>query len=105
MHRMSSIRFGREPRYLLRMSRPARWGRGPCAALLGVAVFLGSGVASASLSSSERGQIRDFFNTARTENAQKVRSLVARTDLSADESIAALTEAVTPVAFTEQRGV
>jgi len=75
------------------------------AALLGAAIFFGSNVANAALTSSERGQIKDFVAEARAENAQKVRSLVARTDLTPEESIAALTDAVAPVAFTEQRGI
>lgn len=71
-------------------------------------VVFGSAVprdAEASLSSSEKGQIRDFVATARSENAVRVRSLIARTDLTAEESIAALVEAVTPVPFTEPRGI
>lgn len=61
--------------------------------------------AEAALTSSEKGQIRDFVNTARAENAVRVRSLVARTDLTAEESISALSEAVAPVPFTDQRAV
>ena len=75
------------------------------AALLGAAIFFGANVANAALTSSEKGQIKDFVAGARAENAQKVRSLVARTDLTPEESSAALTEAVVPVAFTEQRGI
>lgn len=75
------------------------------AALLGAAIFFGANVANAALTSSEKGQIKDFVAGARAENAHKVRSLVARTDLTPEESIAALTDAVAPVAFTEQRGI
>ena len=75
------------------------------AALLGAAIFFGANVASAALTSSEKGQIKDFVAGARAENAHKVRSLVARTDLTPEESISALTDAVAPVAFTEQRGI
>ncbi len=75
------------------------------AALLGAAIFFGANAAHAALTSSEKGQIKDFVAAARAENAHKVRSLVARTDLTPEESSAALTEAVAPVAFTEQRGI
>ena len=75
------------------------------AALLGAAIFFGGSAAHAALTSSEKGQIKDFVAGARAENAQKVRALVARTDLAPEESVAALSAAVAPVAFTEQRGV
>jgi hypothetical protein len=71
--------------------------------LLGLGVRAGS--AEAALTSSEKGQIRDFVASARAENAVRVRSLVARTDLTAEESISALSEAVAPVPFTDQRAV
>jgi hypothetical protein len=66
---------------------------------------LSPGEAAAALTSSEKGQIRDFVSSARAENAVRVRSLVARTDLTAEESISALSEAVAPVPFTDQRAV
>jgi hypothetical protein len=74
------------------------------AALLGAAIFLGTNVANAALTSSEKGQIKDFVAGARVENAHKVRSLVARTDLTPEESTAALSDAVSPIVFNEQRG-
>ncbi|MDB4936064.1 MAG: hypothetical protein JWP87_3036 [Labilithrix sp.] len=61
--------------------------------------------AEAALTSSEKGQIRDFVSTARAENAARVRSLIARTDLTAEESLAALSESVAPVPFTDQRAI
>jgi hypothetical protein len=61
--------------------------------------------AEAALTSSEKGQIRDFVASARSENANRVRSLVARTDLTVDESLAALSEAVSPVPFNDQRAI
>lgn len=67
--------------------------------------LLCTSAAHAVLSSSEKGQIRDFVSSARAENAVRVRSLVARTDLTAEESIAALSEAVVPVPFTDARAV
>lgn len=84
------------------MKRPLR------AAGLALALALAVGVASpaqAALTSSEKAQIRDFVGGARAENAARVRALVARTDLGADESIAALAEAVAPVPFTDARGI
>lgn len=68
-------------------------------------ILLSSSVASAALTSSEKGQIKDFINTARPENANKVRSLVARTDLTPEESTSVLADGVTPVPFNDQRGV
>jgi hypothetical protein len=73
--------------------------------LLGAAIFFGANAASAALTSSEKGQIKDFVAGARAENAQKVRSLVARTDLTQEESSAALSDAVASVVFTEQRAM
>jgi len=68
-------------------------------------LLLWTSPASATLTSSEKAQIRDFVAGGRAENAGRVRALVARTDLGVEESIAALTEAVTPVPFNEQRQV
>lgn len=74
-------------------------------ALLGAAAFLFSLPAEAALTSSEKGQIKDFVAGARIEDAEKVRSLVARTDLAPEESTSALSAALTPVPFTDARGV
>jgi hypothetical protein len=75
------------------------------ALVLATTLLLGARSAEAALTSSEKGQIRDFVASARAENAVRVRSLVARTDLTAEESLSALSEAVAPVPFTDQRGV
>lgn len=75
------------------------------ALVVATTLLLGTTSARAALTSSEKGQIRDFLASARAENAVRVRSLVARTDLTVDESIAALSEAVTPVPFTDQRAI
>jgi hypothetical protein len=75
------------------------------ALVVATTLLLGASSAEAALTSSEKGQIRDFVSTAHAENAARVRSLVARTDLTVDESISALSEAVAPVAFTDQRAV
>lgn len=57
----------------------------------------------AALTSSEKAQLRDFVASARMENTGRVRTLVARTDHTEAESIAALIEAVTPVPWTPER--
>jgi hypothetical protein len=76
----------------------------PGAALLSFAfVVLSLSPASAALTSSEKAQVRDFVASARPGNAGRVRSLVARTDLTSEESIAALRDAVAPVPFTGER--
>jgi len=75
------------------------------ALVVATTLLLGASSAEAALTSSEKGQIRDFVSTAHAENAARVRSLVARTDLTVDESLSALSEAVAPVAFTDQRAV
>jgi hypothetical protein len=67
-------------------------------------ILLSSSSASAALTSSEKGQIKDFVNTARAENANKVRSLVARTDLTPEESTSVLTDALVAVPWSDQRG-
>lgn len=74
-------------------------------ALVALAMVLLGSVrsAEAALTSSEKGQIKDFVARGHAENAGRVRSLVARTDLTVDESIAALSEAVAPVPFTDAR--
>ena len=68
-------------------------------------LVLGARPAEAALTSSEKAQIRDFVAGARAENASRVRALVARTDLTAEESISALSEAVAPVPYTDARGI
>jgi hypothetical protein len=75
------------------------------AVFLGLALVLASGHANASLTPSEKAQVRDFVAGGRAENAQRVRSLVARTDLAADESIGVLRDAVSVVPFTNERAV
>ena len=75
-------------------------------AIVAAAMLLGGArTAHAALTSSEKAVIRDFVSGAHAEHAAKVRSLVARTDLTVEESLAALSEAVSPVPFTEQRGI
>jgi hypothetical protein len=75
------------------------------AGLVGATMAFASAPADAALTSSEKGLIREYFVSAQSDNAQKVRSLIARTDLTAEESGAALSEAIAPIVFTEPRGV
>lgn len=74
----------------------------PLAGALALLAFAPS--AEAALTSSEKGQIKDFVAAARIEDAGKVRSLVARTDLTPEEATAVLSESLAPVPFTEARG-
>src|SRR5688500_3497887 len=67
------------------------------------ALAAGEKESRAALTSSEKAQLRDFVASARIENAGRVRTLVARTDHTEAESIAALVEAVTPVPWTPER--
>ncbi len=71
----------------------------------GGALFGAERTASAALTASEKGQIRDFVASAQVESALRVRALVARTDLTHEETLAVLAEAVAPVPFSDARGV
>ena len=55
------------------------------------------------LTASERAQIKGYVSGGQIENAPRVRVLVARPDLSADEASAALGDAIAPLVFTDQR--
>ncbi len=71
-----------------------------------VAVWLTLSVSSsaeAALTVSEQAQIRSFVAEARVASAIRVRAMVARPDLSIDESSAALRDALAPVPFNEAR--
>lgn len=57
----------------------------------------------AALTSSEKAQLRDFVASARIENAGRARTLVARTDHTEADSIAAFVESMTPVPWTPER--
>jgi hypothetical protein len=69
-----------------------------------LALSLTGGSASAALTTSEKGQIKDFINAGKLENASQVRSLVARTDLTPEESAEVLTEAIAPAAWSDAKG-
>ena len=68
-----------------------------------VATLASTTESRAALTSSEKAQLRDFVASARIENAGRVRTLVARTDHTEAESIAALVESMTPVPWTPER--
>jgi hypothetical protein len=75
----------------------------PAAAALVACALLSTGEARAALTSSEQGQITQFVGEGRLPTASRVRALVARPDLTADESAQALQAALTPLAFNEAR--
>lgn len=87
------------------MRRRTRWAM-VCAALVPLSFAVSD--ARASLTPSELAQLRDSVAAATpaakpTTVAAKVRSLVARPDLTDDESAQALMQAVAPVPFTAPR--
>jgi hypothetical protein len=57
--------------------------------------------ASASLTDSEKAEIKGFVQQAQLPTAERVRVLVARPDLSLDEATRALAAAVVPLSFRE----
>jgi hypothetical protein len=59
--------------------------------------------ARAALTASEQAQIKGFVAGAQVGNAARVRALVARPDLSSDESAASLTDAVAPLPWSDAR--
>ena len=95
--------FGPNCRPLARRSGVELWFR----ALVAGAALLGGTLAAspafAALTTSEQAQINGFVSGGRVENAAKVRSLVARPDLSIDESAASLASALAPVPFNDAR--
>jgi hypothetical protein len=75
---------------------------GALVALVGFASFAPRS-ARAALTSSEQGQIASYVAEAHVATAERVRALVARPDLTSDESASALEAAVTRLAFTDAR--
>lgn len=73
-------------------------------AAFGLALSLSASTASAALTSSEKGQIKDFITAAKVENAGQVRSLVARTDLTPEESSEVLVDSIAPLAWSDAKG-
>jgi YD repeat-containing protein len=73
-------------------------------ACAGAGALVGSSSnARASLTSSEQGQIVSYVAEGHVATAARVRALIARPDLTIDESASALAAALSPVAFQEQR--
>ncbi len=71
--------------------------------LAAAALVLTARTASAALTQSEKAQVKDLVARGQIENVGRVRALVARTDLTAEESTGALVEAFSNVAFDEKR--
>ena len=71
-------------------------------ALLLLSVFWAS-AASATLTPSEQVVVRQYVGSAQAQNVSRVRAVVARPDLSAEESAAAMSQALSPAPFTEAR--
>lgn len=67
------------------------------------AILLVAAPARAALTSSEKAQVRDFIANGSVENANRVRSLVARTDLTEAESFAVMSEALEGLPFDTTR--
>jgi hypothetical protein len=88
-----------DPSYLEIMKRPALTAAPGALAL----VLLAHGTAWGALTSSEKGQVVSYVAEGRVGTAERVRALVARPDLSADESADALAAALTPLVFHEAR--
>ncbi|HEY2516486.1 MAG TPA: hypothetical protein VGI39_36700, partial [Polyangiaceae bacterium] len=61
------------------------------------------GTAQGALTSSEKGQIASYLGEARVATAERVRGLIARPDLTADESADALGGPLSLLAFQDAR--
>lgn len=79
------------------------WTRRALAVCLGSALLAHSGVASAALTTSEKGTIKDAVAAAQPAQAARVRSLVARPDLTPEETEEALRGALEGVRYDEAR--
>ena len=73
------------------------------AALAAFALAVFPRAAHASLTPAEAAQVREFYAGAKAADAAQTRALVARPDLTADESAQALSAAMGGVAFTPSR--
>lgn len=81
-----------------------RWTlRGLGCSTLVAAILTGSSLASASLTTSEKGTIKDAIAAAQPSQAARVRSLVARPDLTPEETEEALRGALEGVHYDEAR--
>lgn len=70
---------------------------------LALACALFGARADAALTSSEKAQIKDYVSAGKADSAARVRALVARTDLSAEEAAQALAAAYVGVPFDAPR--
>ncbi len=70
---------------------------------IAAAVWFAAANASATLTPSEQVVVKEFVASAQVQNAQKVRALVARPDLTPEESESAMQGALEMVAFTDAR--
>lgn len=61
--------------------------------------------ANAALTSGETAQVNQYVGTAQPLNAERVRALIARPDLAAEESATALQVALGPLVFSDLRAV
>jgi hypothetical protein len=79
--------------------------RSCCLALVAAAssLFFAPGEAHASLTASESAQVREFVNTAQPPNAARVRAIVARADLTPEESSQSLEAPLAAVMFNDTR--
>ena len=73
------------------------------AASVGASALAFTSVARAALTSSEQGQIVSYVAEGRVATAPRVRALIARPDLTIDESATALQAAIVPLVFQETR--
>ncbi len=77
--------------------------RALCSAALGLLLLGRAGDAEAALTDSEKRQIVGYVRDAEVARAQRVRALIARPDLTQEESSAPLSAAYGPVAFDKAR--
>lgn len=83
--------------------RNRAWRMGTFLAVAAGAVAVAPRSAQAALTSSEKGQIASYVAEGHVATAERVRALVARPDLTSDESADALQGAVVPLTFTDVR--
>src|SRR5262245_4160427 len=91
------------PRPVAIAKKRPRAGLHVLGALVAVLFFAGERNSAAALTTSEKAQVRDFVARGQLENVGRVRSLVARTDLTQEESVGALTDAFSGVPFDDGR--
>ncbi len=68
-----------------------------------LSILLVAGSAGAALTPSEEVVVRQYVGSAQTQNVSRVRAVVARPDLSADESAAAMTQALVGAPVNDAR--